>query len=335
MSTEVGSEVLSQSEVEAILASINAGEQAAPQQLVGGKPRKPDAKVSITNFDFRSPSFLTPAQLRRLRIKHEEFIRALGASLTMFLRLDFAVQMSRLETIPYRQMLDALPAPNHLTIFRLKPLNGLCLLDISPRLGLTLVDRLLGGPGHGVKIEREFTDIERTVLDNVVSHIIRDYTNSWLKYQTLEYEIVESEVSAKFLSIVPDQEIMLFLEMEARFGDCVAGLRLMIPFRAIEGILSRMMAEITQAEDDKSRPISIPADKKSSLFDVPVPVSIHWRGFSMGLDSIRGLEPGDVLLLDQRHCETAQVDLGSIPSFSAKVDRRDGRVRATITGKLS
>lgn len=334
MSNDPGSEVLSQSEVEAILASINKGEEAEPQQILSRKQRKPDHKVSVTNFDFRSPTFLTPAQLRRLRIKHEEFIRSLGAALTMFLRMDFAVQMSRLETIPYQHMLDSLPAPNHLTIFRLKPLNGLCLLDVAPRLGLTLVDRLLGGPGHGVKVEREFTDIEKTVLDNVVSLVIRDYTTSWLKYQSLEYEIIESEVSAKFLSIVPKEEIMLYLEMEARFGDCVASLRLMIPFRAIEGILSRMMAEISQQEEVGEQKARLPSDPNAPILHMPVPVSIHWRGFSAGLRELQSLEPGDVLMLDPRQCESAEVDLGAVPTFSARIDRKDGHFKAVLQGRI-
>jgi flagellar motor switch protein FliM len=224
--------------------------------------------------------------------------------------------------------------PSHLTIFRLKPLPGLCLFDISPRLGLTVVDRMMGGPGHGVKVEREFTDIEKTVLSSFLDMVVRDYASGWHKYQHLEYEPVESENSARFLNIVPADEIMLYLEMEARFGDCVAGLRFMLPFRSLEALLGKMMAEITPPESVLRRSTKLPDDPESALHAVPVPVSVHWRGFRTSLAEVNSLEVGDVLLLDPRRCESAQVDLGSIPTFTARVDRRPGRITANITGRV-
>lgn len=326
------SEILSQNEVEAILASIGKAEEA-PAQVVGGRARG-DRLPTVSAYDFRSPSFLSPAQLRRLRIKHEDIIRSLASTCSMFLRTEFSLQMSRLETVAYRHMLDALPVPSHLTIFRLKPLPGLCLFDISPRLGLTVVDRMMGGPGHGVKVEREFTDIEKTVLGGFLDLVVREYASGWHKYQNLEYDPVESENSARFLNIVPPDEIMLYLEMEARFGDCVAGLRFILPFRSIEPLLVKMMAEITPPEAVLRRNTRLPEDPSSALHAVPVPVSLHWRGFSASLAEVNALEVGDVLLLDPRRCETAQVDLGNIPTFHARLDRRPGRLAASITGRL-
>jgi flagellar motor switch protein FliM len=328
------SNVLSQTEVEAILASIATDPTASQTTVVGGKKERSKQPASIQHYDFRSPVFLTPAELRRLRIKHEEFVRGLSASLSMFLRMEFGITMSKLETISYRNTLEALPVPSHLTLFRLKPLNGMCLFDISPRLGLTIMDRMLGGPGHSIKEEREFTDIEKVVLQNFIAVILREYADSWLRYQKLEWEMVENENTARFLNIVEPDEIMLFLEMEARFGDCVAGMRFIIPYLAIEGLVARLMQEISA---EKKAPVTVPKaqlELNNPRFQIPVPISAHWEGFTVSLNELQSLEVGDVLVLDSEKCKQAVLNLGQLPKFVCHVDRNRPHVMITVNSKL-
>lgn len=333
MDAETASNVLSQAEVEAILASVTSG-PAATAPVVGGKSAA-TATHSVQAYDFRSPVFLTPGELRRLRIRHEEYVRGLSASISLYLRMEFLLQMSKLETISYRNMLESLPTPSHLTLFRLKPLPGICLLDISPRLGLTVIDRMLGGPGHSVKNEREFTDIEKEVLQNFIAIVLKEYSASWLKYQKIDWEIVDHENTARFLKIVEPDEVMLFLEMEARFGDCVASMRLIIPYVAIEGLVTQIMNEIS---GDKLHGVGgkgLPANLSAPLYGIPVPVSAHWNGFSLSLGDLRNLSVGDTLWLDPDKCKTATLNLGALPKFSADVKRDKRRISLVLNTKLN
>lgn len=329
---EASSNVLSQSEVEAILASVTTVPEASAPVL-GGKS-KAGATHSVQAYDFRSPVFLTPGELRRLRIRHEEFVRSLSASISLYLRMEFLLQMSKLETISYRNMLESLPVPSHLTLFRLKPLHGICLLDISPRLGLTVIDRMLGGPGHSVKNEREFTDIEKEVLQNLIGLILKEYAASWLRYQKLEWEIIEHENTARFLKIVEPDEVMLFLEMEARFGDCVSGLRLIIPYLTIENMVEQVMKEIS-ADHQLPSPIGMPSNLSAPLYGVPVPVSAHWNGFSISLRELQNLAIGDTVWLESSKCQSATVQLGALPKFSANVKRDNRRLSLVLNSKLT
>ena len=174
-------EVLSQNEVEALLAGLSGDMGSSDTPVLSSRKRRPGENNVVQGYDFRSPVFLTPERLRRLRIKHEEMIRSLSARLSTYLRLEFAIQMSRLETVAYKSILENIPVPSHLTLFKLNPLEGMCLLDVSPRLGLTVLDRMMGGPGHGIKNEREFTDIEVEVLQNFIKMVIKIHFFSGLK----------------------------------------------------------------------------------------------------------------------------------------------------------
>ncbi|HXG45986.1 MAG TPA: flagellar motor switch protein FliM, partial [Methylomirabilota bacterium] len=107
-------DVLSQSEVERLLAQVAEQENTVTVLKGGEEAKEKKEKDSIQPYDFRHPVFLSPTELRRLRIRHEEFIRALAARLSIYLRLEFSLQMSKLQTIPYAKFAESLPNPTHL-----------------------------------------------------------------------------------------------------------------------------------------------------------------------------------------------------------------------------
>ncbi|MES2309166.1 MAG: flagellar motor switch protein FliM [Verrucomicrobiota bacterium] len=330
-------EVLSQNEVEALLAGLGGGGDIGSGEMtvLSRRKRKEGENNVVQGYDFRSPVFLSPERLRRLRIKHEEMIRSIAARLSTYLRLEFAIQMSRLETIAYKNILENLPVPSHLTLFKLNPLEGMCLFDLAPRLGLTVLDRMMGGPGHGVKNEREFTDIEVEVLQNFIRMVIKEYADAWLKYQKLDMEIIGHENTARFLKLANPNEVMLFLEMEARFGDVVAGMRFVFPFYTIEALIDSLMAEVHANLRDESNQFKLPEDENSPLYQFPIPVSAHWEGFTMTLRDLNHLAVGDVLFLDNLKCKEAIVNLGPQSKFIGTVHTNaDQQVTVKITSKI-
>src|SRR6201999_3135415 len=119
--------------------------------------RKPG---DIRAHDFRQSGFLTPSELRRIRLRHEQFIRALASRMAMFLRTEFTVQPAKVQIVGYQKFFESLPNPTHITLFKTDPLKGVGLLVIPPRLGLTIVDRLLGGPGQMPEANRELSGSE-------------------------------------------------------------------------------------------------------------------------------------------------------------------------------
>src|SRR5258705_13575959 len=68
------------------------------EKTVGQKPRHP--------FNVRKPSLLTAGELRRLRLRHDEFARSLATRLSIHLRLEIAVQILALDTCFYPRLIE-------------------------------------------------------------------------------------------------------------------------------------------------------------------------------------------------------------------------------------
>ena len=69
-------------------------------------------------------------------MRHEDFISALATRLSIHLGLEVGLQMSKLEALPFQKFAEVLPNPTYVTLLKLRPLAGICLLDIPAAAGL-------------------------------------------------------------------------------------------------------------------------------------------------------------------------------------------------------
>src|SRR5256885_2958905 len=180
-----GGEVLSQAEVEKLLAQVAAQESQTTVLKSDGAVEAHD-KDSIQAYDFRNPAYLAASEMRRLRGEHEQYLSRLAALLSIYVRMEFTLQMSKLQTIAYSKFTENINNPAHLVLFKIEPLRGICVLDINPRLGLTIVDRLMGGSGSAPAQGQELSDIEAALLEQVVHMFLGEWCNHWLKFQELK-----------------------------------------------------------------------------------------------------------------------------------------------------
>jgi hypothetical protein len=206
---------LDQSEIDKLLAQT--AEVAAPKPLLirsAAAGRHGGHAPKVEAYDFRNPAFLSEVELRRLRLLHEDFIRYLSARLSLFLRMEFGLKMAKLTTVTYSKFTGILPNPTHLCLFKAEPLIGVGILDINPRLALTIADRLLGGRGHSVKAERYLTEIEVGLLEDVILIILEEWCGQWKVEQELHPLIIGHENNGRFLQTSPKDAIMLALTLE-------------------------------------------------------------------------------------------------------------------------
>jgi flagellar motor switch protein FliM len=310
-------EVLSQTEVERLLAEVAEQESATTIVKSGGEKGQKSLE-SIQPYDFRQPAFLSATELRKIRIRNETFIHALAARLSIYLRIEFNLQMSKLHTLPYAKFAESLSNPTHLALFKVDPLRGISLLDIPPRLGLTIVDRLLGGAAHSVNSERDLSDIESALLDQAILVILNEWCNHWSFTQDLRPALVGHENNPRFLQTATHDTVMLGLGMEARLGDCVEQIQIAIPYYTLEPLVLQMNGQGEAAQKQAGGPAAKRAWNRT-LDDVRIPVVAEWEGLELTAREIARLQPGDVLQLSSQCADQVQVRLARIPKFLGRL----------------
>lgn len=300
---------------------------AAPTEHGTRNTAPPD---SIRPYDFRHPVFLTPADLRRLRMRQEECVRALAARLSIYLRLEFLLRLASLETVPYRKFAETTANPTHLSLFKVEPLRGIGLLEIHPRLGLAIVDRLLGGPAQLDATPRDFSEIELALLEQTVQLILSEWCQHWAGVQALRPVLLGHENSGRFLQTAPHDTVMLVLGLEAKLAECNDPMRLALPCSTLEPLI-RKLGQASQAAEPSSAALA-PTPKWNRNFDeVPVSVTALWDDLVLTAREVANLKPGDILPLDPRSARCVKLRLADRSKFQGTLGTTGGKWAVAVT----
>lgn len=326
------SDFLDQAEIDRILAQ-QAAEAAAVKG--GGSFTSVHDQIGgpkVEPYDFRNPAFLSEAELRRLRLLHEDFIRYLSARLSLYLRMEFGLKMAKLTTVTYSKFTDSLPNPTHLSLFKVDPMVGVGILDINPRLALTIADRLLGGRGHSVKAERYLTEIEIALIEDVIMIMLEEWCGQWKSEQELHPGIIGHENNGRFLQTSPRDAIMLALALECNFGDCSEQIQIGVPYYTIEPVVKRMQAR--RQKDTAVTPSVKRAEWHPAYEGVMVPVRAEWQALELTLREVASFRVGDVIEMRPEICGETRIVLNETPKFIGTVGLDTDRVAVQVTQKI-
>lgn len=314
---------------EASDATVEPG--ARPRGAAGVVGPK-SATARIQPYDFRNPAYLSEFEFRRLRSLHEDFARHLGARLSLYLRMELGLTLSALTTAPYSKFTDSLPDPAHVSLFKLDPLVGVGVVNVNPRLALTIADRLLGGRGQCSKASRYLTEIETALLEDVIQMLLEEWSNQWRPERELRPLLIGHENTGRYLQTSPRGAIMLVIALECSFGECCEPVQVALPYYTIEPVLRKV-----QMRGRKEAAAAAPARRpewQRVHEGITVPLCAEWDAFEVPIREIASLRVGDVLELPASICAETRVRLSGSPKFIGTAGLDGGRVAVQLTRKV-
>ncbi len=273
---------------------------AGTQRFV--EPEPEPKKQGAQTYDFRNPILLSPAKLHRLKSHQEEFAQSMEARMSAHLRSEFALKVTSLRTIGYQKLAQCWKGPSHLNLFKMEPLRGVSVLEISYPLGMSMVDRLMGGNGTVTTTDQEMSEIEKVLLEQTVQLFLEEWCGHWAAIKGLKPVLLGYENFGGFIQTIPLETILLVVSLDAQFGENKGQIHIAVPFAAVEPLIRRLC----QSSEAPANPVTAagaaePALRWNACFDdVQVPVIAEWDGLEMTARQILALKVGDVLPLTGR-----------------------------------
>ncbi len=229
-------EVLSQDEIDQLLTAISSGNaDAEPQQVTERK--------NIRIWDFRRPDKFSKDQIRTISFMHETFARLTTTSLSAQLRSLVNVHVVSVDQLTYEEFIRSIPSPTALAVINMDPLKGSSILEIDPAITFSIIDRIFGGPGEGSKINRELTEIERTVMESIIVRLLGNMREAWSQAIDLRPRLGQIETNPQFAQIVPPSEMIVLVTLETKIEEVEGMMNFCIPYLTIEPIISKLSAQ--------------------------------------------------------------------------------------------
>jgi flagellar motor switch protein FliM len=329
--TQHPADLLSRSDAD----NLDTGAANAEMGFAADPPSVPTAepeKEAVQPHDFRTRMLLPARELRKLRMHQEEFVNALAARLSNYLRLEFTLKLTDLQTVSYGRLAQGWPNPSHLSLFKIEPLRGISILEVPLPLGLSIVDRLMGGPGEAADTDREVSEIENALLDQAIQIILGEWCSHWVKVKELKPVLLGYETNGKFVQTAVPETMMLVVVMEACIGACTGQIQIAFPYSSLEILIRGLNRSAESVPEAPAQTAVAPACKWNPSFDdVCIPVVAEWQGVELTARELLALKVGDVLKISGKEAQHIKVRLGETTKFNGRLGTVAGNWAVELT----
>jgi flagellar motor switch protein FliM len=318
---------LNQSDIDRLVAE--AAVSSAPNIFQHDGSRFPAAaKAQAKAFDFRTPIHLAEAEIRRFRSYNAGFISTISARFSSLLRADMSLKLANLSTMPYGKFTDSMKNPTHISLFKIDQLPGIGILEIHPRLAISMTNRMLGGRGMTSDEERYLTEIEIALLEEIVDIIIGEWCRQWKDERSYTGRQIGHENNPRFLQAASNDTVMLVLTIEALAGDSVELIQIGVPYNMLEPIAKSLHSRRTR--EMSSQPEVRPQQWRNSYNQISVPVIADWEVPGASVSDVLRLRVGDVVELPKSTLQATRVRIANVPRFTAQAGCENGHVALQI-----
>lgn len=310
--------LLSQDEVDALLKGLDAGEIESEQ--------KPDeSKVEVESFDWASQGTNVRGSMPLLDVINGRFCQKFRGTLSSSLRKLFDISPEPMETIRFSEFQRSLPVPTSMHLFKMEPLRGMGILVIESRLVFSLVEAFFGGSGAGsTKIEgRDFTPIEKRVIEKVVHMALANLTETWEETYPLKTEFYRSESNPLAVNVVPPEELLVSVKFEVELNKPLGKIHVCIPISSFQPIRHKLAGGYLN-EDSKIDQVWVDI-MKERLMPIEVELTVLMGRCSLSVKDLQNLKQGDIILLDNNFKDPLTASIEGIPKYEGYVGRRNNR----------
>lgn len=288
-------DVLSQSEIDALLAALSAGE------LTPDEVPKEEEKQKVKPYDFRSPQKFSKDHIRTLELIHDNYARIISNYLTAQVRSNVKVKIESVQQITYEEFIHSVPNPTILTVFKMPPLNGSVLFETNPQCSFEIIDVLLGGKGTGKYKAREFTDIDKNIMMVINTGLISNLKLAWDDVLEVNTEIEGLETNPALNQTLAPNEAVALITFSVEMGKSSIFINICIPYLSIEKVLDKLVVQYWfQDSNDEAILEESRAKLRQRLNIVNMNLTAVLGTTNITVDDFLRLGVGDVLTLNDK-----------------------------------
>ncbi len=316
-------EILSQSQIDELLNNLNSGDVNIQELEAADK--------KIKEYDFRSPKKITKETIKLLKGIYENYCRMLTSRLTSMLRLMCDVSVEQVEESIFHEYNNALDDYVLMGLIDVKypddtKADSQILMEISKPLSFVIIDRLLGGSGEEYDNIRDYTDIELSLLNNMLKQLVRMMGSTWESTLQIETNLSKIETNSRFIQSINYNDSVVIVVLNVTLNQSSGKITICVPLSILEEILKK--ASIISKSMNKKSEQSI-EEQKSAIMDSLRSSKLTITGIlgksNATLQDIVNMQVGDLIILDKSISSDVDVNVDGEKWFEGKWGTRKNK----------
>lgn len=303
-------EVLSQNEIDNLLQALSSGDLDAEEM-------KESPEKQVKNYDFKRPTKFSKEHLRTLEIIFEHYGRLLSTNLPVYLRKNVQINVASSETVTFSEFTNALSNPVILGVVNFSPLHGQIIIELQASLGYAMLDRMLGGLGQPLEKNRDFSEIELSILDKIMVLCMSLLREPWKNVVELEPFMERIETNPQFAQIMGPNEMIAIVTMNIKIGDVEGFMNVCLPFFTLESIMDKLNTKYWFSTMQETAGDEFQDHIEAMIRRVDIPVKAVLGKSIISVMDFASLQIGDIIRLDTKVDDELEIYAGNLKKFTA------------------
>jgi flagellar motor switch protein FliM len=310
-------DALTQEQIDAMLNSAMMGEEI---ELAS------EALESVKDYDFRAPKKLTKERMKILDSIFDNYARLLSSYFTGLLRLYCKVALVSIEEQKYFEFNNALPDYVMMGIVNLTIKDDdlddvTTILQLSNSISYIMIDRLLGGKGEHTDSERDFTEIEVSVMSGIIKSMSNMFQQPWENYVELIPKLSKIETNSRVISSIGHDDTMIIAVLEVHVNEIKSIISVCIPALELDGVMQKYATfnvrntKKSDAAREEERKDSIMNTLSQSLLNVTAVLGET----NLDMLDVMNLQAGDIIPLGKSIDGNIVLNIGGQTWFDGKL----------------
>jgi len=321
-------DVLSQSEIDALLSAISTGEMSADDM----KKEEETKKVKI--YDFKRALRFSKDQIRSLTRIHENFARLLTTFFSAQLRTYVQITVASVDQIPFEEFVRSIPNMTLINVFEVPPLDGNILMEINPNIAYSMLDRLMGGSGSSYSNVANLTEIEQKIMTSLFERSFDNLREAWDTIAEIDPILVELEVNPQFLQMISPNETVIVISLNTIIGETTGMINICIPHVVLEPIIQHLSVQYWMQSNTKEASPEQAQMLEKRVKQAELPLIAELGTTNITIEDFLYMNIGDVIQLDQNIEDPLLLKVGTIPKFTAQPGKRNKKMAIQIIAPI-
>ncbi len=310
-------ETLTQEQIDALLHSAMSGEVVQAKE---------EPAQTIKDYDFRSPKKFTKERIKVLDSIFDNYARLLSSYLTGLLRLYCKVTLASIEEQRYFEFNNGLPdyvmmGTVELGIHDEDIESTPTIVQLSNSLTYILIDRLLGGRGEYKDADRDFTEIEVSIIEKIIGNLAGLLREPWEQYVEVSPKLMNVETNSRVFSAVDYDDTMIIVCLEVAVNETKTLVNVLMPVLNLDAVMQKYVTKSarTTRRFDANREQERRETIMRALNESPLTIKAVLGEVSLDIADILNLQVDDIIPLDKNINSNVVIKIGDNPWFDGKL----------------
>lgn len=322
-------EVLSQSQIDALLNSMNNSSSSGPEKPA--EEEKPEKKYR--KYDFTNPKKFTKDRLKMLRSIFDNYSRVLTTRINGLVHATCEIEVESVEETTYFEFSNALSDSAVLTTAHLELKEEReetpVLFYASAPIMVSMMDRMTGGDGDvgALPDDYTYTELDLKLYEVLLQDFVERMGVTWENYIQLDFLFGRVENNPTLVQLISLEETVVIVDMKVSFPNIEGSVSIVLP----EDVLVPIFTEISAGSPAKK---ANNAENKEEIFehlrDSTLEIRAELARTTLRLDDVYRLNVGDVIDLNQKKDSALNLYVGGQRWFNGLMGVSDKKLAVKI-----